>query len=40
MLPLIAVLVGGCATTPWEDEPGDVCDFEFPFVNDSRTTNG
>ena len=42
MLPLVAVLVGGCATAPWTEKPGDVCDFEFPFSNDydiiNRTT--
>ena len=42
MLPLIAVLVGGCATAPWTTKPGDICDFEFPFANDydiiNRTT--
>ena len=40
MLPFIAILVGGCATAPWADEePGDVCDFEFPFVNDYDIVN-
>ena len=36
---LASVMLGGCATTPWEDEPGDVCDFEFPFVNDFDIVN-
>ena len=34
-----AMVLGGCATTPWEDGPGDVCDFEFPFVNDYDIVN-
>ena len=37
-----AAMLGGCATVTWEEEPGDVCDFEFPFSNDydiiNRTT--
>ena len=32
-------LAAGCATTPWEDESGDICDFEFPFVNDYDIVN-
>ena len=34
-----AVMLGGCATAPWAEEPGDICDFEFPFVNDYDIVN-
>ena len=36
---LAAVMLGGCATAPWAEEPGDICDFEFPFVNDYDIVN-
>ena len=39
LLPLVAAALGGCATAPWADEPGSVCDFEFPFVNDYDIVN-